>query len=337
MSLYSGNKAGAKYGTGYCDSQCPKDIKFINGEANLLNWNGTSANSGTGMYGTCCNEMDVWEANSIAAAYTPHPCTPPNQTRCSGTACTSTCDQAGCDFNSYRMGDLTFYGPGMTVDTTKKFTVVTQFITADNTATGALSEIRRFYVQNGVVIPNSMTNLPGLTTYNSVSDAFCAAQKTAVGDTNGFKTYGGMANMDTAFTNGVVLVLSIWDDYAVDMLWLDSYYPPTASQTAPGVKRGTCATTSGKPADVESASPNAQVIYSNIKLGSIGSTYAAGTTTTSAGTGGTTSHSSTPTTTASGATQTHYGQCGGTGFTGPTSCASPYTCTYSNAYYSQCL
>ena len=32
MSRYSGNKAGAKYGTGYCDAQCPHDIKFINGE-----------------------------------------------------------------------------------------------------------------------------------------------------------------------------------------------------------------------------------------------------------------------------------------------------------------
>lgn len=25
------NNAGAKYGTGYCDSQCPRDLKFING------------------------------------------------------------------------------------------------------------------------------------------------------------------------------------------------------------------------------------------------------------------------------------------------------------------
>lgn len=32
LSKYPGNKAGAKYGTGYCDSQCPHDIKFINGE-----------------------------------------------------------------------------------------------------------------------------------------------------------------------------------------------------------------------------------------------------------------------------------------------------------------
>jgi hypothetical protein len=32
-----------------------------------------------------------------------------------------------------------------------------------------------------------------------------------------------------------------------------------------------------------------------------------------------------------------WGQCGGTGWTGPTCCVSGNTCTYSNAYYSQCL
>lgn len=32
LSEYANNKAGAKYGTGYCDSQCPQDIKFINGK-----------------------------------------------------------------------------------------------------------------------------------------------------------------------------------------------------------------------------------------------------------------------------------------------------------------
>jgi cellulose 1,4-beta-cellobiosidase len=35
MSKYSTNKAGAKYGTGYCDTQCPRDLKFINGEVSL--------------------------------------------------------------------------------------------------------------------------------------------------------------------------------------------------------------------------------------------------------------------------------------------------------------
>ena len=30
------NKAGSKYGTGYCDTQCPHDIKFINGEVSII-------------------------------------------------------------------------------------------------------------------------------------------------------------------------------------------------------------------------------------------------------------------------------------------------------------
>lgn len=32
MSRFPGNAAGAAYGTGYCDAQCARDIKFINGE-----------------------------------------------------------------------------------------------------------------------------------------------------------------------------------------------------------------------------------------------------------------------------------------------------------------
>jgi cellulose 1,4-beta-cellobiosidase len=32
LKKYPTNKAGAKYGTGYCDAQCPRDLKFINGE-----------------------------------------------------------------------------------------------------------------------------------------------------------------------------------------------------------------------------------------------------------------------------------------------------------------
>merc|ERR1719273_274079 len=58
---YSGNSAGAEYGTGYCDAQCPHDIKFINGEANMLDWGGsdTDPNSGTGRYGSCCAELNV--------------------------------------------------------------------------------------------------------------------------------------------------------------------------------------------------------------------------------------------------------------------------------------
>ncbi|KAK0187966.1 glycosyl hydrolase family 61-domain-containing protein [Armillaria mellea] len=39
----------------------------------------------------------------------------------------------------------------------------------------------------------------------------------------------------------------------------------------------------------------------------------------------------------SGASVAQFGQCGGATYTGPTACASPFTCTKLNDYYSQCL
>jgi len=284
VGKFPANKAGAKYGTGYCDSQCPHDIKFINGEANVLDWQPSpnDVNAGSGMYGTCCNEMDIWEANSIAAAYTPHVCSVAGQSRCSGNDCGDgdnryggVCDKDGCDFNSFRMGDQTFLGPGKTVNTGSKFTVVTQFLTNNNSTSGTLSEIRRVYVQNGKVIQNSKTNIAGLQAFDSVTDTFCNAQKTAFGDTNSFESRGGLKTMGTALDKGMVLVMSLWDDHAAEMLWLDSSYPLDKSATTPGVARGTCATSSGKPPDVESQSPGASVTFSNIKFGDIGSTFKA--------------------------------------------------------------
>ncbi|KAF8319958.1 Oligoxyloglucan reducing end-specific cellobiohydrolase [Clavulina sp. PMI_390] len=65
--------------------------------------------------------------------------------------------------------------------------------------------------------------------------------------------------------------------------------------------------------------------------------------TTTTTTTATTKASSTSTKTSTSATSTatgtvpQYGQCGGIGYTGATTCASPYTCTYENDYYYQCL
>jgi cellulose 1,4-beta-cellobiosidase len=76
------------------------------------------------------------------------------------------CDKDGCDFNSWRMGDQSFLGKGRTIDTTKKFTVITQFITVDGQTSGTLSEIRRTYIQNKQVIQNSVsriTNVSGVS------------------------------------------------------------------------------------------------------------------------------------------------------------------------------
>lgn len=56
------------------------------------------------------------------------------------------------------------------------------------------------------------------------------------------------------------------------MLWLDSTYP--VDSTDAGAARGSCASSSGVPSDIESNNATASVIYSNIKFGAIGSTYA---------------------------------------------------------------
>ncbi|KAG8927721.1 hypothetical protein FRC01_007018 [Tulasnella sp. 417] len=201
LSKYSTNKAGAKYGTGYCDSQCPRDLKFIAGQANKVGWVGTSANSGNGKFGSCCNEMDIWEANSISAAYIPHPCDPVGPYKCTGAECSSpsryrgVCDPDGCDFNCYRQGDHNFYGPDKTVDTTKKFTVVAQFITDNGTATGNLSEIHRLYVQNGVVVVNSVNKIASIPAVNSITQACCDAQESVFGDTTSFQDLSGLTGM----------------------------------------------------------------------------------------------------------------------------------------------
>jgi cellulose 1,4-beta-cellobiosidase len=276
-------------------------------------------------------------------------------TRCDGNACGGTystdryggtCDPDGCDFNSYRMGDTSFYGPGLTVNTNSVFTVVTQFLTSTGTASGTMNQIKRFYVQDGVVIPNSESTIAGITG-NSITESFCTEQKTVFNNTNTWDEHGGWTSMTAAMNDGMVLVMSLWDDYYADMLWLDSDYPTTANPATPGIARGTCSTSSGVPATIESSESGSYVIYSNIRVGAINSTFSG---TTSTGGSGTTSATSattattlktSTTTTSSGSSSTgtaaHWAQCGGEGYTGPTTCASPYTCTYSNPWYSQCL
>ena len=94
--------------TGYCDAQCPHDIKWIQGVANSKGWNPSDKdkNAGRGELGACCPEMDIWEANSISTAYTPHPCSKNGIYACTGTECgddserySGVCDKDGCDFN----------------------------------------------------------------------------------------------------------------------------------------------------------------------------------------------------------------------------------------------
>jgi len=271
LSKFSTNKAGAKYGTGYCDSQCARDLKFIAGKANVEGWKPSSndPNAGVGNMGSCCAEMDVWEANAHSEAFTAHPCQNNAYHVCTDTGCGGTysqdrfagdCDPNGCDFNPYRMGVKDFYGPGKKVDTSKKFTVVTQYQT---------NKISQFFVQGGKKIDMPSTTIDGVSG-NSLTPDYCKAQFKAFGDRDRFNEVGGWDKTNDYMSKGMVLVMSLWDDHYANMLWLDSTYP--TDKTGPGNERGTCDTSSGGPKDVESKHGSATVTYSNIKFGPIGST-----------------------------------------------------------------
>jgi cellulose 1,4-beta-cellobiosidase len=276
MSKHPTNKAGAKYGTGYCDAQCARDLKFVGGKANVDGWEPSSndPNAGVGKYGGCCAEIDVWESNAHSFAFTPHPCTDNAYHVCTdGVApgCGGTysddrfagkCDANGCDYNPYRMGNTEFYGKGKTVDTTKKFTVVSQF---------QQNKLTQFLVQNGkkFVIPG-----PTDTTIANSSDItpeYCVNEYAAFDERSRFEEVGGFPALNKALALPMVLVMSIWNDHYSNMLWLDSIYPPE-KKGQPGAARGSCSEDSGVPSEVESQYPNAKVAWSNIRFGPIGST-----------------------------------------------------------------
>ncbi|KAI1846612.1 hypothetical protein JX265_009084 [Neoarthrinium moseri] len=273
MAKYSSNKAGAKYGTGYCDAQCARDLKFVGGKANIEGWTPSTndANAGVGPYGACCAEIDVWESNSHSFALTPHPCQNNAYHVCEKSGCGGTysedrfagdCDANGCDYNPYRVGNKNFYGKGKTVDTSKKFTVVTQF---NN------NNLTQFFVQNGKKIYIPAPTYDGFPDSSSITTDYCKAEFNVFGDRNRFDEVGGWSKLNAALSIPMVLVMSIWDDHYANMLWLDSSYPVADAGKA-GADRGDCATSSGVPSDVESKIPNAQVIWSNIRFGPIGTT-----------------------------------------------------------------
>ena len=299
------NKAGAPYGTGYGDAQGPKDIKFIKGFAN------------TNQTGVFSPEFDVWEANSQATMIASHPCSIRGvQTCINDNECgfNGFCDKHGGDLNPYRLGNTQLYGSGQgfQVDTNKPFVVVTQFFTNDNSDTGQLVRIRRFYEQNGKRIEGG-----------EMTDVSINQNKQTFNEINRHQQLGGLTEMGNAMGRGMVLVLSLWDDSFANMKWLDSVYPPNGNNK--GDKRGPCPQDSGVPAQTRAKYPDAQVIYSDVQLRSLTSTSAP------------TSQPPTSVPTKPPATcQSLYMQCGGIQWSGST-CCSQGTCTVMNAYYSQCL
>jgi len=202
--------------------------------------------------GTCCSEMDLWEANSRASKYVAHVCTKPGLFPCKGADCDldGVCAKTGCSFNTYRQGHPTFYARGGTgVDTTRPFTVTTQFLAGTD---GAMTEIRRLWAQGGRVIANP----PAVSGKgDSVTESFCEA--------NNFTAYtsrGGMEAMGRALGRGMVLVAAIWNQ------------PDGFMQSLDGGVHGPCNATEGDPKNIQATAPDTQVTFSNIRWGEIGST-----------------------------------------------------------------
>merc|ERR1719213_505277 len=135
-----------------------------------------------------------------SSAYTLHPCGNEASFECTDpVTCGDNpdhrydgiCDKDGCDFNPYRAGVKDFFGPGMKVDTTSPFTVVTQFITEDGSDDTDIVEVKRLFVQNGNVIEHPSTNISGMSDqYDSITDDMCDNVKQVFGDTNDYKKKG---------------------------------------------------------------------------------------------------------------------------------------------------
>ena len=172
------------------------------------------------------------------------------------------------------MGNKEFYGRGeeFTVNTLKPMTVVTQFLTTDGTDEGDLSEIRRFYVQDGNIIHSPASTILS-NNADSITDEFCAENKELFENINDFGEKGGNAGMGESLDRRHVLALSLWDDVEVNMLWLDSAYPLDKPVDDPGIKRGDCpGGETSTPEYVRENFPDAGVTFQNAAIGEIGST-----------------------------------------------------------------
>lgn len=131
------------------------------------------------------------------------------------------------------------------------------------------------YVQEGKVIAEANSSIPG-TSGNSITDEFCSAQKAAFQDPDDHKAKGGLKKMGEALDRGLVLALSLWDDGATEMRWLDSAFPADESSSRPGVMRGPCDGSTSNPTYLRATHASATVKYMSIMYGEIGSTTSGG-------------------------------------------------------------
>jgi hypothetical protein len=263
------NKGGAESGTNYCDAQA--------------------------VDGTFCSEMDLWEANTEAQQYTTHACIDvcgsftEDEPQCKSSGSPSTvCDQSGCGLNPFRYGPGTTYnaefnnnawygkGSSFELDSTKLFTVVTQFHVSNGNVDD-LMNITRFYLQNGkridlptlYVLPPKDGQHMGPFIEPAITSAYC----TDIYDRwDGNAKLEPLAQMGNNMKKGMVLTMSSWyseetyvngkpEGSQTGMSWLDG-----TNNWGKYIKAGPCNATT-----TDSGGPY-YATFSDIRIGEIGST-----------------------------------------------------------------
>ncbi|TDZ68066.1 Exoglucanase 1 [Colletotrichum trifolii] len=266
MAKNPGNEAGARYGTGYCNAECTRSNLFVQGQANSEGWQ-PHESGGEGKLGACCSTFDVWNSNSQSFQTQSRPCSQNGLHGCTWDECDqiriSKCAREGCEYNPYRLGATGFYGQGKTVDTKKKFTVVTRF---------AEDRVTKFFIQDGVKIEAPVPTKPNFPGTAGLDEDFCDVLPRNFDELDKFNQHGGWARHIDVLRRPLVMALSIQDDFYANNLWLDSYYP--RDSWSPGAARGPCPNDSGHATLpwVDPAKENVSVTWSNIRFGPIGST-----------------------------------------------------------------
>ncbi|CAE7357939.1 cbhB [Symbiodinium natans] len=198
------NTAGWMRGLGYCDAQCPKDLKFVQGQGYNKDHKLAS----------CCPEMDLFEGNRFVQAVTAHPCKLAKESVCDSETvedCKAACDSAGADINTFRES-----GPGHAlfdmVDVSQPFKINTTFVTDNGAANGTLVDIVQILSQNGVTKARL-----------SMAERFLNPRGEGFRPYDDFtQVYGGLKQMGEALRRGMVMVLALWADPSGNMNWLDS-------------------------------------------------------------------------------------------------------------------
>jgi len=242
----------------------------------------------------CATELDLFEVNREAQAFTMHACdetTGGAHAMCTegNEACNAKCDSNGCDWNVFRLSSQAentanaekFFGSvvrsdvEMTIDTSKPITVRTWYDKEHNSWNQELIQDGTKHPYPPVEFP-SWTGQSEATTYDAITDEFCEAFDSYLsGDGNEHTGLGGNKRMVSAQNEGYVLVLSIWtEDNGSNppMQWLDG---TLGDEDERGAMRGRCSTNEWQ-WDQSPLTKNElmeiEVVYSDFRIGPMGTT-----------------------------------------------------------------